>query len=54
MKTSSLASVSRARVRAPRLSLLAGALPFTTAALFGANYAAAQQLEEILVTARFR
>ena len=54
MKTSSLASVSRAGVRAPRLSLLAGALPFTTVALFGANYAAAQQLEEILVTARFR
>jgi iron complex outermembrane receptor protein len=53
MKTKSVASVSRARARAPRLSILASALPFT-AAIVGAEHVAAQELEEILVTARFR
>jgi iron complex outermembrane receptor protein len=54
MKTRSLASVGRGRVRAPRLSLLAGALSCATPALWVAENAAAQELEEILVTARFR
>jgi iron complex outermembrane receptor protein len=54
MKTRSLASVSHARARAPRLSLLAGALSLTAPALWVAENVAAQELEEILVTARFR
>jgi iron complex outermembrane receptor protein len=54
MNTTSRASGRRTRVRAPRLSLLASALPVTAAALLAADYAAAQELEEILVTARFR
>lgn len=54
MNTRSLTSVGRARVRAPRLSPLAIALPLTAATLIGASPIAAQELEEILVTARFR
>jgi outer membrane receptor protein involved in Fe transport len=54
MKTRLSASISRARVRAPKLSPLARALPLTAAALIAAGGAGAQELEEIVVTARFR
>ncbi len=53
MKTSSQAPVRRAPVRAPRLSILASALSLTAASFAGSSVSA-QELEEILVTARFR
>lgn len=53
MKTKPVVPVSVPRARAPRLSLLASALPLT-AAFAVADIAAAQELEEIIVTARFR